>query len=151
MTIATTPALAALQAQIAAIPLAVKPLPDGPKSAENKAWRDAVKKDGGTVTTLVATPDAKAALADWKTRDWLGHQNQSRAISAAILYYSGTTPPSVHDPRLDAEARHAIAKMRADWQIDTDAEAISLAARWFVKFVEEEGIESLDLNPGSEG
>lgn len=139
-----TPALAALVADIASVPLAAKPdKPEpSPKDLRNRAFAAKTAAEGGSITNVVLTPAAKSLLD--AARLVPGFVSQGRYVSAAVEAYGAPAA-------LDAGALAAVAKMRADWPIDSDAEAVSLAVRWFVRFVEEENIESLDLGNTTQG
>jgi hypothetical protein len=136
MAVPLTPALQAMQAEVAANtpPPAekVEPQPTAsPKSDTNRAWREKLLANGGRVTAQALSPEAVAALQSIGDDSLLGKMSQSQVINTAILRLLGTPTPGC--VQLDADTEAAVAAIRTEWGIDNDAEAVSVGLRAFAK------------------
>lgn len=145
MPVENTPALQALQQQVVPPPPPAK-RERSPRTDDNAAFRAELAASGGNVTSFVQSPAMKAAVDAVKADSYAGYGSQSKLINAAVLRLLGTPEPA--GARLGDLAKAALAKIRIEWQIDSNEEAIGLALRGFVHLCERHRVVSLDFGDG---
>ena len=101
--------------------------------AENQAWRDRTKRQGGHNTTVTFSP---AAWDYVQRRRDMGYSRVSQLVCEALLNRVEVLPG----------ARAAIDSLRGQIAGDpTDAQVVSLATRWLVKHLAESQENTLQI------
>lgn len=146
MAVKNTPALRAMQAEIENT--ATPPPEVGertPKKSKDDVWRAALVQGGGRLTSTALSKSACDALVALSDDSELAGMTQSQVISLAVTRLLGNPPVANRVANLTTRASQAIARIRADWAIGSDEEALELGLLQFERLVVKYGVFNLSL------